>query len=415
MQQMISKINFEKTYHYILLAFAFTLPLSRATNNLFIVLLIILLVLQSNYKAQIARLKHSSFAIAIAAFMGFTIFSLFWTQNLETGLNGKLLYLYWIAIFAIALNIKKEHISSVITAFILGMVVSEILSYGMFFEFWTIKGHGKEYPSPFMMHIDYSIFLAFTAIILLNRLLSDRYTKKEKGMLLFFFLTISGNLFINDGRTGQLAFAVGIFATVFIHYKFTFKSLLLSTLLLVVIFTTAFNFSDKFHSRVLAAQHDITEINKGQFTSSWGMRVAMYTVAGDIIKENPLIGVGVGDFNDAASEALKKNNHGFNQNVVQFIPKYHFHSQYLNVLVQGGIIALTLLLLVFYYFSRLSISDPELKELSLLIIILFLVGFIPEPLFMKQFTNTLFILFAGLFLGASIQHNGIEKLSAKKN
>ena len=134
------------------------------------------------------------------------------------------------------------------------------------------------------------------------------------------------------------------------------------------------------------------------------MRVAMYTVTADIFKENPILGVGVGDYKDAAKEALSKNDHGFHPDVVAFIPKHHFHSQYLNVLVQGGLIGLLLLLMIFYQFSKLTIADPELKELSLLIIILFLVGFIPEPLFMKQFTNTLFILFAGLFLGASLHH-----------
>ena len=402
MKNIISKINFEKTYYYVLLMFAFMMPLSRATNSLFIAVLILLLILQGNYKKHFEILKKSSFAIVIFAFILFTIVSLLWTQNFDVGLNAKMLYVYWIAIFAIGLNVKKEHIFPIITAFVFGMVLSEVLSYGMFFELWTIKGHGKEYPSPFMMHIDYSIFLAFTAVILLNRLLSARYTKKEKWIILFFFLTISGNLFINDGRTGQLAFVAGIFATVFIHYKLTLKSIFLSLFLIIVIFTSAYNLSDKFHSRIQAAQNDIAMINKGQLNSSWGMRIAMYRVAADIFKENPIIGVGVGDFRDAATEALVKNDHGFHKDVIEFIPEYHFHSQYLNVLVQGGFIGLLLLLLVFYQFSRLTISNPELKELSVLIIILFLVGFIPEPLLMKQFTNVLFILFAGLFLGSSL-------------
>ena len=140
LKELSHKINFDKTYHYILLAFAFTLPLSRATNSLFVSLLIILLLLQGNYRQQIARLKQSPFAIALITFISFAVLSLLWTHNLQTGLNAKLLYIYWIAIFAIALNVKKENIPSVITAFILGMVVSEILSYGMFFELWTIKG-----------------------------------------------------------------------------------------------------------------------------------------------------------------------------------------------------------------------------------------------------------------------------------
>lgn len=403
----INKINFQRIYHYLLLIFAFTLPLSRAADSIAVALLLLLLLLQGDYKRQFARLQESPFAMAILAFIMYTVLSLLWTENLKTGLNGQLLYLYWIAIFSIALNIKKKDIHLIIKAFILGMVVSEILSYGMFFNLWEINGHGKEYPSPFMMHIDYSIFLAFTAIILLNRLLSERYTKKEKTILLFFFLTICGNLFMNDGRTGQLALAVAIFAVVFIHFKLTLKSFLLSIVLFMAIFLIAFNISDKFHTRILNAQQDIVKIKEGIFASSLGERVAMYTVAADIVKENPLVGVGVGDFKDAAASALKKNNHGFSKTVVDFIPKHHFHSQYLNVLVQGGFIALGLLLLLFYRFAKLPIADPELKELSQLIVVLFLVGFLPEPLFLKQFTNTLFILFTGLFLGASLQEKTI--------
>jgi len=402
-------INFEKIYYYLLLTFAFTLPLSRATNNLFIGILILLFVVQGEYKKQFFILKKSNLAITIILFILFTVFSLLWTGNLYVGLDGKLLYLYWLAIFPIALNVKVNKIFSIISAFILGMIVSEILSYGMFFEFWTINNHGKEYPSPFMMHIDYSIFLAVTALILLNRLLSFRYSIQEKLVLLFFFITISGNLFINDGRTGQVSFIVGIFATVFLHYKFNFKSILTAILLITVIFTAAYQFSEKFQIRVAAAKSDIINITKGNLSTSLGVRLATYSVATDIFIENPLIGVGVGDFTDAASDALYKNNHGFEDEIINFIPKYHFHSQYLNVLVQGGIIGLFLLISIFYQFIKLRILEPELKELSLLIGIVFLIGFIPEPLLMKQFTNTLFIFFAGLFLGASLSNSKLTK------
>ncbi len=409
MKKIINKINFEKTYYFALLIFAFMLPLSRATNSLFIVLFILLLFLQGNYKKHFEKLKTSPLAISILVFIVFTIFSLLWTEDLGFGLNQKRLYIPWIAIFAIALNVKKEQILSIISAFIMGMIVSEILSYGMFFELWQIKGHGKEYPSPFMMHIDYSIFLAFTAIILLNRLLSKRYSKKEKLIILFFFITITGNLFINEGRTGQLAFLVGIFATIFIHYKINLKSILASFILIVIIFSSAYTFSDKFQTRIHAAKSDIEKIMQGQLNSSWGIRVAMYFVATDIIKANPIIGVGVGDYKIAAKKALEKNDHGFSKNVVEFIPKYHFHSQYLNILVQSGIIGLLMFLIIFYQFAKLSISDPELKELSLLIIIILMTAFIAEPLFLKQFTNILFVLFAGLFLGASLDSSSVSE------
>ncbi|MDA3946048.1 MAG: O-antigen ligase family protein [Helicobacteraceae bacterium] len=397
-----SKINFEKTNYYILLAFAFMMPLSRATNSLFDALLILLLLVQGDYKKHFNALKESAFAKAILLFIAFTTLSLLWTDNLEFGLNFKRLYWQWFAIFAIALNVKREQVFPIVTAFIFGMVISEILSYGMFFEFWTIRGNGKEYPSPFMMHIDYSVFLAFTAIILLNRLISNRYTKNEKLLIFFFFVTLSGNLFMNDGRTGQLALLVGIFATVFIHYKITYKSIIGSTLIIVLIFGLAYSVSDKFQTRVHAAQNDIKKIMDGQLQSSWGARVAMYFIAADIVKEHPIIGVGVGDYKDEAKAAMQKDPHGLPEVESEGFPISHFHNQYVNVLVQGGIIGLVLMLMMFYQFAKLSIADPELKELSLLIIVVMLTSFVAEPLWLKQFTNMLFILFSGLFLGASL-------------
>jgi O-antigen ligase len=272
----------------------------------------------------------------------------------------------------------------------------------MFFEFWTIKGKGADYPSPFMFHIDYSVFLGFTAIVLLNRMLSKRYDLKEKLLLTLFFLTVTGNLFINDGRTGQLAFFVGIIATVFIHFKINFKSIAIATLLISVLSVGAYQLSSKFQQRVAAAQSDIQKITEGNLDSSWGYRIAMYSVASDIFKENPIIGVGVGDYQQASYDALQKDDHGFSKAFQEFLPKRHFHNQYLNVLVQGGLVGLILMMSIFYYLFKLSIHDPELKELSLLFGVVMLTAFVAEPLWLKQFTNMLFILFIGLFLGASL-------------
>ena len=407
-KMLLNKINFEKTYHYALLAFAFLLPLSRAANSFFIIFFILLLIIQGNYKEHFKILKTSALVKAMLALMFYMVISLLWTEDLRLGLDPKMLYLEWFAVFAIALNVKNRQIPSIVSAFLFGMLISEILSYGMFFELWQIKGHGKEYPSPFMMHIDYSVFLAFTAIILLNRLLSKRYNHKEKLFFLFFFITILGNLFINDGRTGQVGFLAGIIATVFLHYKFNLKSILISFFLIVVIFGTAYTVSQKFQDRVCMAQNSLNSIENGNYYTSGGLRIAMYYVAFDIVKDNPLIGVGVGDYNLAAKNALEKNSHGFVKEVIEFITTYHFHNQYLNILIQGGIIGLLLFLMILFYFFKLPISNSEQKEQSVLILIILMVSFLTEPLLFKQFTNTLFILFFGLSLGTFFNQKNLS-------
>ncbi len=409
MQSIIEKINFEKTYFYSFVVFAFLLPLSRASNSFFPLFLILLFLLKGEYKSYINSFKDNALSQAIILFIAFATLSLSWSNNIINGLDFMRFYWQWFAIFAIAFNVKKEQISTIISAFILGIFISEMLSYGMFFDLWKFHGLGSESPSPFMHHIDYSVYLAFSSLILLNRILSNRYSKKEKLFMAIFFVSIATNLFINKGRTGQVGLFVSIILVVMLHYRLSFKTFIISLALVGVVFSSAYTFSSQFQKRVSVAQKDFDKMSNNNYLSSIGRRVAQYYVTDDIFKENPIIGVGVGDWRDASAKALEKDSHGFSKRVVELLPMTHFHSQYLNILVQSGLIGLALFFYLFYRYVTLKIEDDELKELSLVLVSVYMIGFLVEPLWMKQFTNVLFILFSGLFLGASL-HSSEKKV-----
>ncbi len=403
-----SKINFDKIYHYSFLLFAFLLPLARQMNKYFIMLFCIMLLLQGDYKKHYLKLKDSPLARSILLLAGFATLSMLWSTEDYTTYKYVKYYWQWIAIFVIAINVKTNQIHHIITAFLLGMFISELLAYGMFFEFWQIRGHGKEYPSPFMFHISYSVFLAFSAMILLNRVLSQHYSWSEKVPIALFLIAILGNLFINEGRTGQLALLFSIVVATVIHFRFTIKTVFVSLTLIAIIFSSAYGVSEMFQKRVQMAVNDVQKIFEGNFNSSWGTRVAYHYVAADIIEENPIIGVGVGDFKKSAKDALQKDDHGFSSKLKAFIPKYHFHNQYLNVVVQNGLIGLLLLLYMIYNLFTVKIGDSELKELSVLFTTVFVISFFAEPLLIKEYANVLFVLFTGLFLGASLQTKKVD-------
>ena len=80
----------------------------------------------------------------------------------------------------------------------------------------------------------------------------------------------------------------------------------------------------------------------------------------------------------------------------------HFHNQYLMIIVQTGLLGLSLLLALMVQYYRLPIDHKELKELATLFITIFAISFIAEPLWQKQFTIALFILFTGLLINASL-------------
>jgi len=392
------KINFEKMIYYLVIIFAFALPLSRALISLFVILLPLLWMMEGDFQRKYEQIKSSKFLLAILVFLAFSILSTLWTENLSLGVKGLRLDMYLLALFVIVTSINKEQIQSIITAFLLGMFVSEVIAYGVFFELWTFKNATVQNPSPFMFHIDYSVFMAFTSLLLLNRIFANHYELKEKFIYIFFFLTVTGNLFLAIGRTGQVAFIVGVFVMSIIHFRITIKSILISSLLLFSIFTVAYNVSDSFKVRAHAGLSDIQKISDMNLNSSWGIRVAYYITTYNIFKNNPVIGVGLGDYKDQTTLMLETQEYPYlNNKSKEFMKIHHPHNQYLLILLQMGIIGLILFLYMIYQLFKLKIDNPEVKELSILFGTIFFVSCIPEPLLAKQFTIGLFILFVGLF------------------
>jgi len=406
------RINLEKTIYYSVLIFAFALPLSRALISLFVILLPLVWLFEGDFQRKYEQIRSSKLLMAILFFLAFSALSITWTENLTVGMKGLRLNLYFLALFVIATSIKKEQIQSIITAFLLGMFISEVIAYGVFFEFWTFKNATVQNPSPFMMHIDYSVFMAFTSLLLLNRIFANHYELKEKFIYVFFFLTVTGNLFLAIGRTGQVALIIGIIVMVIIHFRVTIKSIFISTLLLLSIFTVAFSVSDTFKMRANAGLNDIKKISEINLNSSWGVRVAYVIVTYDIFKEDPLIGVGIGDYRDQTILMLETQEYPYlSEGSKKFMKKFHPHNQYLFILMQMGIIGLLLFMYIMYRVFTIKIENPEIKELSILFGTIFFVSCIPEPLLAKQFTLGLFILFIGLL---SIESTSIQRESDKR-
>ena len=408
----IKKIDFDKVNTFFLLMFAFFLPLSRALNSFCVIYFIIIFLLNIRKNDFLKKYLTNSLILVIILFVLYLTVSILWSEDKTKGMSVLKYYWQWIAIFGIALvvSLKPEKIKSVISAFIFGMLVSEILSYGMFFEIWHINGKGADEPSPYMMRIDYSVFLAFTAMILLNRLFSHNYSRKEKILIAIFFITVAGNLFINKGRTGQLSFLVAIFISFFLHYRVSLKNFIIVSLFAIFIFSIAYNVSNHFKMRVNAGIVDIQKVLEGQYNTSWGLRVAQYFIAKDLVQKNLLCGTGIGGRDASVKELFEKNDYTFLENTKNFLASNHSHNQYLQIIIENGLIGFILMLLLLYNLFKLRIKDSELNELKVIFVTIYMVAFIAEPLWLKQFTNVLFILFTGLFIGASLSKNmGNEK------
>jgi O-antigen ligase len=398
-----SQINFHTIYFYTIALFAFTMPLSRAAISLFVILLPVIWIIEGNIKNKWHYIKQNKALLFFLLFLLFSFASILWTSNYDDAKRPLRLLSYFFTLFVIATSLKKEYVEKIISSFLAGMFISEIIAYGVFFELWTFKYATTQNPSPFMNHLDYSVFLAFSSILLLYRLFSKHYSTKEKLFLGFFFLTVTGNLFLSTGRTGQVAFLVTIFVMSFLHFKFSWRSILLSILLISTISTSAFFLSKSFQTRIHQAQSNISQILQSDFRSSWGIRTAYWITTYNILKENPLIGVGIGDYLDATKSELSKTSYDPKKFNIEFMGKNTPHNQYLLILTQIGIIGFMLFLIFVIYFIKYKITDKGLNDLSILFMSIFLVSFLADTFLMQQYTLALFSLFIGLFLSKDLK------------
>ncbi len=398
--------DIEKYLNYLMIAYAFVLPLSRAGMIAIAGLLLIFALFDQALKEKLALIKKDYVSLAIFGFIIFNTLSLVWvsSENLLDAIRYVSKYWYFLPIFIFFTSLRRENLYRVISAFILGMFVSEIISYGIFFEIWQFKHGTPDNPSPFMHHIEYSIFLAFTALLLLNRIFNEGEWK-FKLFYSVFFVTILGNLFLTNGRTGQIAFMIGLIVLGFMSFKNKFKAFLVSIVLLSTIVGTAYTFSNTFHQRVAIGKEDIVKVIENKnYCSSWGARLGFWVIASDIFVENPILGVGIKD-NMTEFHRLVEQKYP-EMDCITYLP--HFHNQYLQIVTATGLVGLFIFLFMIYQIFKIKLTVKRYYNIKMIFLSLFLFGFVSEPLLHAQFSMLFFSLIIGLLLAQSRFENEVQ-------
>lgn len=129
-------------------------------------------------------------------------------------------------------------------------------------------------------------------------------------------------------------------------------------------------------------QAEITMIQSGNFDTSIGIRLQLWMAAAKITSENPILGGGDG-------HQLLLKNLLLKGEVTKAAASFsHYHNQYLDRLVKGGIIGFTLLLSVFIY-PFVSTSTGINRQIAIAVIVVYAVAGITDvplnhgaPLFM---------------------------------
>jgi O-antigen ligase len=358
---------------------------------------------------ELKTVLKNKIVIILFLFLLTHLSTLFWSEHISLGLHlvdQMFRYLLIPTILYISIIKRKKELHFIVGFFVFGMFVNEIISYLIYFNLYhTDFSITRGYPVGFINHIQYSVLVAFSSILILYqvRLLQNKYLKI---VYLIFFITMTTNLVISSGRTGYIVYFGSLIILLFTYYKFTVKNFLQVLLFPTIIFYLGYHFNSSVQSRFNATMLDMKHIEEKNYNGSIGARLAFYPIAYDILKQPQnsfILGVGMGDVEEELKQSILRTNF-----IKQIYP--HLHSSYLTAYLSAGLLGLFLLCYLFYNLFSLKIKDKEFHFIQLLFLLNFSIGMVPDILLTQRTTMIYFSFFIAIILSASI----IENSTAQK-
>jgi O-antigen ligase len=389
---MSDSFNLDNVYKFLLLSLAFFTPLTVFGANLIIVLIVVIWLFSGSYGYKYTQIISNKFLIASIIFFIIHAIGLLWTEDISWGFHILHKMWYFLLLLPVLHSIvKKKDVSLYISLFLMAITFTEIVSYLVWFEiippfrFATVLN-----PTPFMSHVSYNPILTISIYIVLHGLFFNRKIEKLRFFLYSFFaITMTINMFITGGRAGQVMYFVMISIFIFQYFNHQkIKSLFAVLIIVPIIFATAYQTSPLFHKRVNLAVNNTLDYSVNKNTSV-GQRITFAINSWEVIKENPIIGVGTGDF---PNEYQKVNT----INTPDMPDTKNPHNMYTLILVQLGFLGLVSMLSIFYYQLRISLnqSDKFFRDMGVTLPLLFLVIMLSDSYLLGHYTTLVYVLFS---------------------
>tara|TARA_B110000008_G_C16954472_1_gene557570 strand:+ start:904 stop:2103 length:1200 start_codon:yes stop_codon:yes gene_type:complete len=398
---VLNRFDLDKTYQYLLIVLGFMLPLTVFGANLIIFFIVVLFFLSGNFKSKILQIFESKVLISSIAFFLLHLVGLFWTEDLEWGIHIVHKMWYFCILFPVLYCItRKEYIKYYISAFLIAILITEVLSYLIWFEIIPeFKNAAVVNPTPFMSHISFNPILAFAIYLVGHKLILG---PKLKRIYYYFYgsflVAMSFTMFLTLGRAGQVMyfFVIAMLVLQFFRTQKT-KAIILILFLIPSIFSTAYFSLSEFSNRVDNAFTTLTNYSEYKGTAV-GQRISFTINSLEIIRDNLLIGVGTGDF-------IKEYDKVHFKNTPSIPSTTNPHNMYILVMVQLGLLGLLSFLSIFYYQLKFSIKTSNLgmKDEGVLLPLFFLILMVSDSYLLGHFTTLLFVFFS------SFIHKDFEK------
>ena len=377
-----------------LLAFmAFALPLSTSGLSILALLILLVWLIEGGYREKLRVITSNPVAMALLLYLALFWVGLLWTEDLASGLD--VIKKYWklmllpVFLTAVRLPLRRLYAGFFLAGMTVAMTMTSMAWLGRYFHYaddtmklFTWVSHSR--------NIAYNPMLAFAIYLLWHEVAWGKVRGAWRWALAGLASLMMVNMFITEGRSGQLVFffLLGLFILQLFKKKILY-AVLVMTVALPLIFVAGYQLSPIFHQRVASIYSDILQFRSDPNTSV-GLRLLFWQNSMEIVKNDPWLGAGTGDFQSAYAEVNKRQS-------PQIRVTDNPHNQYILVLCQLGIAGLMALVAIFAaQIRRAFVQLDGWERVRLAFPLFFLIIMSTESYLIVSGTGFLFSLFSAV-------------------
>jgi O-antigen ligase len=335
----------EDVVRWLVVILGFTIPVSVVADNILLAIIGGAWIFGGGYREKIDGIRNNPVALAAVALFALYLAGALYSigsdsEVLVTVSKGARLLLIPMVI---PLMREVRWRRRGIVAFQVSMVVTLVISYliwsGVMPPTVLLKGTPDD-PVAFKAHITHNVFMAFTAFLFALAAV-DVKTRSAKVLLgLLCAAAVVNVLVMVPGRTGHIVLVV-LFAY-FLYRQLGAKGLAIAGgalgALAVVVFLSP---GTMLHKRITLADDELQLWRSGappDLQSSIGQRLEILRNTIEVIRDNPLLGVGTGGFGKAYADLANRTGDTLTKNP---------HNEFLMIIAQFGVAGLVVLVCVF--------------------------------------------------------------------
>lgn len=335
----------ERATPWLFAALFFFLPIHIAPVYQLTLVLLLVTLLGGNWTRLWQRVRGEPLFWIFQAFFWVFVLSLLWTQDMAEGWRAVRRYgLFLLSGLYLAVA-RREWLPRCVAFFLAGCAFCEVLAYYNWVQMhwlaqWPVGirlDNKPEDTAPFVDRILYAPALAWAGYLTWYRAWAAQGW--QRGLWAVLGLATTVNLVFSGGRAGQVTFLALVALLVLQRLRHQpWKAAAGAVVVVTGLAGISYNASPYLRERVDLALHEATH-REAAVNTSVGLRLNFYANSLRLWAQEPLLGVGAGDF---TQEYARVNA----QHSPAWLTTVNPHNQYLFVLACTGVLGALVLGLV---------------------------------------------------------------------